>query len=65
MKDGRQGEESKAIPGLFSDPKCLTCAKKLKSGSRAIATYSSIDFIGNRKDRKQFCSWKCAEAHHS
>ena len=65
MKDGSLGEESNARPGLLSGPKCLTCGKQMKQGGRAIATYSSIDFIGNRKDRKQFCSWKCAEAHHN
>ena len=64
MKDGKFGEQSAAQQGLLSDPKCFICGRKMKQGSKAIATYSSIGFLGKRNDRKQFCTWKCAEAHH-
>ena len=64
MKDGRFGEQSTATQGLMSDPMCNGCRKKMKQGAKAIATYSSIGILGKRNDRKQFCSWKCAERYH-
>ena len=64
MKDGMYGAEETAQQGFVSEPSCLKCGKKMKQGAKAIVTFSKIDW-GTRVNRKQFCTWKCAEAYHN
>jgi hypothetical protein len=64
MNDGMYGAEETARPGFEYEPTCLKCGKKMKRGAKAIVTFSKISWTGSRENRKQFCTWKCAEAYH-
>ena len=59
------GAEETARAGFASEPSCFKCGKKMKSGAKAIVTFSKIDWTGIRVNRKQYCTWKCAEAYHN